>query len=96
MTYKEKQELYRQTFTAGNGPAVLLDLEDEFHIADTTYVPDSPNETAYREGQRSVVLHLLRLIEQRPDIEKLLQERHSDAQRETGTTITGDTTGGRW
>lgn len=81
MNRKQRTELYKTVFEAGNGPAVLDDLKDEFWIADSTFVAENATETAYREGQRSVVLHLIHTLAQKPDLEKLIQERLNNVDR---------------
>ena len=56
---------YQKTFDTDEGKAVLLDLIKSCGILTTTYSND-PYETAYREGERSVVLRILKTINTDP------------------------------
>lgn len=38
---------------------VLGDLANNYRIGATTHVPGDPTESAFREGQRSVVIYIL-------------------------------------
>jgi len=53
--FMRRRDAYRMLFDSEDGEIVLDDLEARFHIHGTTFTPD-PHETAFREGQRSVVL----------------------------------------
>ncbi len=57
MTPKELKATYKSVFESDDGKQVLEDMEKRFGLWRTSYVPDS-NETAFREGQRDVVLFI--------------------------------------
>lgn len=57
MTPKELKATYKSVFESDDGKQVLEDMEKRFGLFRTSYVPDS-NETAFREGQRDVVLFI--------------------------------------
>ena len=54
-------EMFRNTFKTEDGQQVLRDLSLNFYVSSTTMGKDSL-ETAYNEGQRSVILHILRRL----------------------------------
>ena len=51
---------------------VIKDLEARFHIDGTTF-SDNANETAYREGQRTVVLFLKSMLKDKPKREDIIE-----------------------
>ncbi len=57
MTPKELRQVYKTVFTSEDGERVLEDLDARFGLWKTSYPPNS-DETAFREGQRDVVLFL--------------------------------------
>jgi hypothetical protein len=57
MTPKELKATYKSVFQSDDGKQVLEDMEKRFGLWRTSYVPDS-DETAFREGQRDVVLFI--------------------------------------
>lgn len=72
---KKNIENYHRTFQSPMGKEVLLDLIREHHVLSTSYAKGDSHETAFREGERNVVLRILTLLNIRPlDIEKLIQE----------------------
>jgi len=61
---KELEDLrnsYRLIFGANDGETVLADLQARFHCHSPSFSPDS-HETAFREGQRSVVLFIQNML----------------------------------
>lgn len=54
LSTKQKLQLYRSVFKEGNGRQVMFDLMNLFHVL------NEHDGGAYQEGQRSVVLHILR------------------------------------
>lgn len=56
---------YQKLFNSDEGKIVLLDLIKSCNVLNTTYSTDS-HETAYREGERSVVLRILKTINTDP------------------------------
>lgn len=59
------QVLYRQVFNSAEGLVVLEDLQKRFNLNTTTFERGDPHYSAYLEGQRSVVLSVMRLMEER-------------------------------
>ena len=55
-----------------SGEKVIKDLEARFHIDGTTF-SDNANETAYREGQRTVVLFLKSMLKDKPKREDMVE-----------------------
>ena len=57
MTPKELRETYRSVLMSEDGEKVMEDLGARFGLWKSSFTPDS-DETAFREGQRDVVLFL--------------------------------------
>ncbi len=94
MDLKDLPQLYRDVLQTGNGPMVIDDLMNKFWILSSTF-DDNDEVMKHREGQRSVVLYILTTMGLRPDLQKLIQERYHNADRDNRTTSTDDT-GGRY
>ena len=47
---------------AGAGAVVMADLARRCHAGETTFVPDDPQLSAFREGRRSVFLEIAAMI----------------------------------
>jgi len=56
---------YKETFTSEVGKKVLIDLIKSTNVMGTSFDID-PNQTAFNEGQKAVVLRILRTIETDP------------------------------
>lgn len=56
------QKDYKFVFSNDEGKRVLADLQRRCFFTSSTFVPDNANETFVREGQRSVVLHILNML----------------------------------
>ena len=65
---KELQENYKFIFNTEEGKKVLADLEKRCHYHSTTNVKGDSHESAYMEGQRSVILFIKSML--RNDKEK--------------------------
>ena len=59
------QTKYREVFLSEEGTAVLDDLQARFNINNTTFERGDPHFSAFLEGQRSVVLTIMRMIADR-------------------------------
>ncbi len=59
------QVLYRQVFNSAEGLVVLDDLKKRFNLNATTFERGDPHYSAYLEGQRSVVLSIMRFMEEK-------------------------------
>jgi hypothetical protein len=57
MTPKELRQTYRSVLMSEDGEKVLEDLGARFGLWKSSFTPNS-DETAFREGQRDVVLFL--------------------------------------
>ena len=57
MTPEDLRDNYRYVLTTAEGLSVLDDLKIRFHVNTSTFSED-PYETAFREGQRTVVLFI--------------------------------------
>ena len=64
MMMKDLQATYRSVLSSEDGQKVLEDLGARFGLWKTSYTPNS-DETAFREGQRDVVLFLHNIIKQK-------------------------------
>tara|TARA_A100000172_G_C2971073_1_gene85952 strand:- start:356 stop:556 length:201 start_codon:yes stop_codon:yes gene_type:complete len=64
MTPKDLKATYRSVLNSEDGQKVLEDLGARFGLWKTSYTPNS-DETAFREGQRDVVLFLYNIIKQK-------------------------------
>ena len=61
--------IFKELFSSAEGKKVLEDLETRFCYKSSTFVPNS-DETIYREGQRSVVVFINNMIEDKKPIEQ--------------------------
>ncbi len=64
---------YKTLFATDDGDVVLRDLEARFHI-DTPVFSNDPYETAFRDGQRSVVLLIRSMLRDRPAIKDMMND----------------------
>ena len=65
---KRLQKNYKFIFNTEEGKEVLTDLEKRCHYHSTTNVKGDSHESAYMEGQRSVILFIKSML--RKDKEK--------------------------
>ena len=70
MTPEDTIELYKEVFTSVQGERVLEDLGVRFCEHSSTFSTD-PCETAYREGQRTVLLFIKSMIRDRKPLEDI-------------------------
>jgi len=59
---KDIKKIYLSTFASMEGETVLADLQSAYYHR-SSFSKD-PYETAYREGQRSVIIRILNLLEE--------------------------------
>ena len=59
---KKLRENYQYIFETDEGKQVLTDLEKRCHYHSTTNVKGDSHESAYMEGQRSVVLFIKSML----------------------------------
>ena len=60
--YKLK-EAYKQIFNSDEGKLIISDLEKRCHFMSTTNVKGDSHESAYMEGQRSVLLFIKSMLQ---------------------------------
>jgi hypothetical protein len=59
------QTTYRQVFNSVEGQQILQDLQRRYHINATTFERGDPHYSAFLEGQREVVLTIMRMVKER-------------------------------
>ena len=72
MTPQDTIELYKTIFTSEDGERILSDLGVRFCEHSTTFSAD-PHETAYREGQRTVVLFIRSMLRDRKQLKDMIE-----------------------
>tara|TARA_R110002110_G_scaffold17679_1_gene75309 strand:- start:159 stop:380 length:222 start_codon:yes stop_codon:yes gene_type:complete len=72
MNPEELRAAYKLILKSKDGERVLADLEARYHINGSTFSVD-PCETAYREGQRTVVLFLKSMLKDQPKREDMVE-----------------------
>jgi len=82
---KDNTIAYQRLFDSIDGKKVLRDLMKGCHFFDTTFTGDA-TETAYREGERSVVLRILKILNLDPrEFDKIMEGNqgvnHDDRER---------------
>lgn len=83
MHVKRLARCYREVFGSDAGKIVLADLSKYCHVMKSTYGEDS--HTAFREGQRSVALRILQILEMN-EREIMSLERDYNEQEMFGAT----------
>jgi hypothetical protein len=66
MTPEDLRTIYKVVLNNQDGEKIISDLEARFHIHGSTFSAD-PNETSYREGQRTVVLFLKSMLREQKE-----------------------------
>ena len=61
--FKEQIQMYQITFNTPEGIKVLADLTSAYYKRGS--FDENPYKTAYREGQRSVLIRILNLLEEK-------------------------------
>lgn len=70
---------YKRTFETDHGRRVLWDLMKETGMNSSNFVPSDPYSTAYNEGGRATVLHILSKINTNfAKLEKLISKGQQD------------------
>jgi hypothetical protein len=59
---KQLREFYKLVFESDQGKQVMSDLEKRCHYNSTTNVIGDSHESAYREGQRSILLFIKNML----------------------------------
>jgi len=58
---------YRTTFTSRSGKIVLRDLMQVHYMLNSSFTPGDPHETAFKEGERNVVVRILQQMNINPN-----------------------------
>ena len=74
MKLDDLKKTYRQLFNTDEGKVVLRDLKLRNHVLSSSFVAGDPHDTSFREGQRSVVLTIMRMMEEKTNREIQQQE----------------------
>lgn len=56
------QTAYRSVFSSAQGEIVMHHLMKQFNVSSPTFTKGDPHLTSFREGQRHVVLSMLKFI----------------------------------
>ena len=64
MTPDELKQMYRRVFETEDGQKVIDDLKTRFWFHAPVHAPGDTHETAYRDGQRSIVLSLISMLQE--------------------------------
>lgn len=59
---KQLQTDYKSIFNSDEGVRVMADLEKRCHFLSTTNIKGDSHESAYMEGQRSVLLFIKQML----------------------------------
>jgi len=62
---EELIKIYQRIFKSEDGKNILEDLEKRCNVHNTSFSNDA-NETAFREGQRAVVLFIKSMLNKKP------------------------------
>ena len=73
MTPEDLRTLYKVVLNNDDGLKVIEDMEHRFHVHRSTFSSEA-NETAYREGQRTVVLFLKSMLLEQKELEQVVNE----------------------
>ena len=60
---KQLQNYFKTVFNSDEGKRVLADLEKRCHFLTTTNIKGDSHESAYMEGQRSVLLFIKQMLQ---------------------------------
>ena len=60
---KQLQTDYKSIFNSDEGSRVMADLEKRCHFMNTTNIKGDSHESAYMEGQRSVLLFIKQMLQ---------------------------------
>ena len=64
----ELHDSYRAVFNTKDGERVLEHLSKVCFLDVTSFTPGDPHSTSFKEGQRSIVLQILKFIERDPKV----------------------------
>jgi len=64
---KKLRDNYQYIFESDEGKEVLSDLEKRCHFYSTTNIKGDSHESAYMEGQRSILLFIKQMLQKEKD-----------------------------
>ena len=64
---KKLRDNYQYIFESDEGKEVLSDLEKRCHFYSTTNIKGDSHESAYMEGQRSILLFIKQMLQKEND-----------------------------
>jgi hypothetical protein len=64
MTPDELRQMYRRVFKSEDGQKVVEDLKARCWFYAPVHTPGDTHETAYRDGQRSIVLSIMAMLQE--------------------------------
>jgi len=64
---KKLRDNYKFIFESDEGKEVLSDLEKRCHFYSTTNIKGDSHESAYMEGQRSILLFIKQMLQKEKD-----------------------------
>ena len=64
---KKLRDNYQYIFESDEGKEVLSDLEKRCHFYSTTNIRGDSHESAYMEGQRSILLFIKQMLQKEKD-----------------------------
>jgi hypothetical protein len=73
---------YQSFFATADGEKVLFDLMRTHHVIGSTFSKGDPYETAFKEGERNVVLRILSIL--KTDVDAL-KKRIEEGLKNEGT-----------
>ena len=70
---------YKRVFGSPDGQKVLHDLMDRFHLLRATHFRGDSHESAFRDGERHVVITIMQILKQNPEkLMELLKQGESE------------------
>ena len=70
-TTQELSSHYRRVFTGDDGQVIMEHLKLCHNFYRTSQVKGDPHESAFQEGQRYVVLNILKMLENEPNVKPI-------------------------
>jgi len=64
MTPEDLRAAYKFILESNDGEVIMEDLELRFHIRAPVFTSGDPHETAFRDGQRSVILFMQNMLKE--------------------------------
>jgi hypothetical protein len=80
---KARAQMYLDLFSSNLGEKVLEDMKKFLYYNHSTHFPGDPHETAFREGMRTALLRIMRLMEiaRTPGLDLTIEKNGTDEQK---------------